>query len=462
MDVYKNLEIPYEVVVFLLKRDALDKFFNNGEKDSFITFILSKESVTKIKKEKIIESIISYNCTSSGNKLQPEDIESVIIKNGEFSIELSSGDLDSTYFNNDYCYKVFFSNPKLQKVDYKLSTFVMRENYVRIISSCKYMTNYKLHGGYYYMKNQRFYQYRPEDDNLLDNLERVKILSTNTKTTKLIPGHKYLLSDKRKILYIGELNYSRTRLDNSWRRENFHPFFTDIFNSTVYDNTKVSRLYIDLDNIFSRSYYSGTLFIDFINTLEGSGISEFICKWIEYFDCSKESKKYCLTFETDDKFSSGVDLGEFLKNDSNRDDLTNAIDSVCLNRLETLISTKNSDKDIYIMYAQGLSTYGISKLSEDIKDTLGNMIVKPEVDILFRNSLYRLNNDIINKIKVENSSGKKIWELLKASNVSSYYLWIMVQLYNQQSSSLVGCLYSGRDSKLDTLIIESKRTNFKI
>lgn len=459
---YKNLEIPYEVVVFLLKREVIDKFFNNEEKNSFITFILSKESATKVKKEKIIDAIISYNNAPSKDcdyKLEPEDIEPIVIKNGKFNIELLE-DLDSTYYGNDYYFKVFFSNPKLQ-VGYKLSTFVRRENYTRIISSCRYMTNNKLHGDYYYIDNQSFYQYRPEDNNLLDNLERVKIISTSTKTTKLIPGHKYLLSDRKKVLYLGELNYSRIRTDSSWRHEKYHPFFTHIFNSTTYDNTKISRLYIDLDVISLRSYYGNTSFIDFINTLEGLDISEFVGKWIEYFDCSTESKTYCLIYETDDKFSSGVDLGEFLKNDCSRDDLTSAINSACLNKLKMLISSKSNSRDDYIMNAQGLSTCGISELSEDIKDILGGIIVKPDIDILFKNSLYRLNNDVISKIKNEYSSGKKIWELLKTSNVSSYYLWIMIQLYNQTSSSLAGCLYSGRDSKLDTLIIESKKVNFK-
>ncbi len=86
------------------------------------------------------------------------------------------------------------------------------------------------------------------------------------------------------------------------------------------------------------------------------------------------------------------------------------------------------------------------------------MIVKPELEKMFSNNLYRVRSDVRDKIKLENTSAINIYNHMKY--LGTYYIDILDQLFNKKES-LCGLLYSGRDTKLNTLIIETKKVHFK-
>jgi hypothetical protein len=77
---------------------------------------------------------------------------------------------------------------------------------------------------------------------------------------------------------------------------------------------------------------------------------------------------------------------------------------------------------------------------------------------MFKNTVYRVRSENQDKIIAENTSGKNIYTYMKG--IGLYYIDILDQLCNT-ANSFGGVLYSGRDTELDSLIIESKKANFK-
>ncbi len=453
---YSDLSIPYEVVVFLLKIEVWDKYFNNGDMEHFCTVILDKTKATKPKIERVTQDVISMNSNDT-YKIKSEDIEVVTIRNSDFKLSVVSQPtiLTRIYYNSDYCVYISVESSNI-KVPYKICAPVKQINFIDIIGNCGYITNNNIHGSFYYMNDQNFCQSRPENENLQENLFRINTLHQDKKTTILVPGHKYLLKNKTKILYLGEFKESRYRTDSSWINEVEHQLFSTRFSSTSYQKTISKELFINLDLIGRLACIrNDSSFLDFIKLQENSPISEFITKWLEFYKDSDDLLR-CISFS--DSSLSGVDLGKFLEQDDMSID--SVIKSTCLLELRNLLLDKSKlkdNRDKIIQYAQGLG-FSILELSDSEKDVLGELIVKPELEKMFSNNLYRVRSDVRDKIKLENTSAINIYNHMKY--LGTYYIDILDQLFNKKES-LCGLLYSGRDTKLNTLIIETKKVHFK-
>lgn len=461
---YTDLKIPYEVVVFLLKKDVWDKNYS-GDYTYFRTIILDKAKATKPKIERCIQDIISLNREIRNNnalyKFKDDDIITVTIRNNNFNLYIPEDD-DRMYYGGDYCSFIGFNHKDVGDLPYKLTTPIGRDNIIALLYNCSYITNNIIHGNYLYSSNNFFCQYRPENLNLQENIFRVDSLGENKKTTKFIPGHIYLLKDKVKVLYLGTLDNIAYRIDNCWRNDDDHELFLNRMSSVYYKKNADNFLYINLDDVSKVAAIRNNELEKFFELYKGTNLSEFVSRWIEHwFNNHLDDIDYCLSYNDSLHGGGGIDLGEYLVQDMPGDDtdLDDIIHSFCMSNLENMVKSSPSkiNKELLIRYSTCLGE-DIVNLSDSTKDVISNVIVKPEVDRVFANSLYRLKDDVASKVKAETSNGLKIYELIK-QHIGSYYIDILDQLYSH-TDSLPGYLYKNRTDKLDTLIIESKNKNF--
>lgn len=460
MNNYINLDIPYEVVVFLVKNEIWEKNLSSEESDSrFKTIILAKEKATKPKIEKVISFLIEANSTDS-YKLKPEDIKTTILRNDGFYLSLIP-EPDRRYCLNSYCTEIGFSNSKL-KAKYELSTFITESSINSIVCSCSYITNYQIHGKYFYKNEQNFYQYRPEDSNLIDNLSRVEILGENKKTSGFQVGHKYLLKNKTQIIYLGIINKDvRYRNDYTWRNENDHSYFPDTLRGyiTKYNN-RAHFLYLNLDNIYRDGYIHPELSSveEFVDMYKGSGICNFLIDWIKYYESNSPDRnlKYCLSFS--DTLPSGVDLGEYFKDDNN--DIRDTLDHMCFEKLKDEFSkpSKTVVANDIIPYVYSMTSDYLTKFDDTTKEKLFNILIKPSLVEMFRKNTYRFRSDVIDKMKAENTSAVNLYNIAKS--VGSYYVEELGSLVGSKDS-IANLIFKGSDDKLNTLIIECKKACIK-
>lgn len=452
---FTDLDIPYEVVVFLLKKEVWNKYFNDGSNDSFKTLVISKDKATKPKVAKTIENIITMNqrFSDSSYKIKEEDIYTKIIRNTEFNLSLTQ-EPEKLYLNGDYCVCMNISTPSI-KMPYKMSMPLRSGNFIDLLNECSYISNKEIHGNYVYMNNQMFYRYSPENENLIDNLERVATLKENKKTTALIPGHVYLMKDKRKILYLGDLKESREERGYNWKYERGHSFFSTSFQNVFYP-TYYSSLYVDLDDIKRLSCLGNINLSEFVNLNKGSSINEFLPAWVEYFETTNYSKSECLDYTCIVSMGGGVDLGEYLVNDS--PELCEILGDICLDRLNSMLGKEKIDSDEIITYSLALGSRRLIELPDETKDKLAKIIVKPELDRMFKSVAYNVKPELYTLVLNENTSTKNIYNHLKS--LGNYRINMLNQVLNYPSSFL-GLLFKDRQTELDSLIIESKKANFK-
>lgn len=453
---FTDLDIPYEIVVFLLKQETWDKKFSDGSLESFKTVILPKPKATKPKIERTIQEIINLNCygKNRNDKIKEEDIYTEIIKNKDIELYILP-EQERVYYDRDYCVYIGVKFPDL-KVSYDIVTPVRSNIFIDIVSQCRYISDGKIHGSFIYRGFQNYYQYRPEDDNLLENLRRTNLVSETRKTTSLVPGHIYIMKDKTKILYLGNLNESRENNRGVSKSDNSISFFTTHMTGVKYQ-TYQSDLFINLDIIDRRSYYSDGCFLEFIDSQKGVSISEFIPKWLEFYEGTKEDISNCIYYNWIAATGSGIDQGEFLKNDN--PELARLLGDLCVVRLNKALEEK--DKDHIIMYALGCGSFNLRALSNKTKDKIFELIIKPELDKMFKNVTYRIRSENREKIIAENTSSSNIFMYLKGAGI--YYIDILDQLCNTTNPNSFGrLLFEGRDDELNSLIIESKKANFRI
>ena len=449
---FTDLDIPYEIVVFLLKQEVWDKNFNDGSLEAFKTIVLPKPKATKPKIEKTTQEIISLNCYGrNGYKIKEEDLYTKIIKNTDIELYILP-EQEMVYYDRDYCVYTGVKFPCL-KVSYDIVTPVRANSFIDIVSQCRYVSEGKIHGSFVYRGFQNYYQYRPEDSNLLENIRRTSLVSETRKTTSLEPGHIYVMKDKTRILYLGNLKESRETNRGVSSSDDGTSFFTTNMTGVKYQ-TYHSDLFINLDIIDRRSYYSNGCLSEFIDSQKGTTISEFIPKWLEFYEGTKEDIGYCFHYSWIAATGSGVDQGELLKNDN--PELVKLLGYLCVKRLDKALSEKNKDRTI--MYALGCGVTNLKALSDETKNKISDLIIKPELDKMFKNTVYRVRSENQDKIIAENTSGKNIYTYMKG--IGLYYIDILDQLCNT-ANSFGGVLYSGRDTELDSLIIESKKANFR-
>lgn len=451
---FTDLDIPYEIVIFLLKKEVWDKNFNDGSLDAFRTVVLSKPKATKPKIERTMQEVVDLNRYGRGNqkyKITTDDLYMETIRNTDLQLYILP-EQERVYYDRDYCVYVSV-NFKSLSVPYNIITPVRVNNFVDMISQCRYISNGDVHGNFVYRGSQNYYQYRPEDSNLLENLRRTELLSENRKTTSLEAGHIYIMKDKTRILYLGQLKESRENNRGVSRSDDGSSFFTTYMTGIKYQ-TYYSDLFINLDVMDRKSYYTDKCLSEFIDSQKGTTISEFIPKWLEFYEGTKEDMDHCLLYSWIAATGSGIDQGEFLKNDN--PELADLLGDLCLGRLEKALSEK--DKDRTIMYALGCGASNLKALSDETKNKISDLIIKPELDKMFKNTVYRVRSENQDKIIAENTSGKNIYTYMKG--IGLYYIDILDQLCNT-ANSFGGLLYAGRDSELDSLIIESKKANFK-
>lgn len=453
---FTDLDIPYEIVIFLLKQEIWDKNFNDGGLDAFKTVILPKPKATKPKIERTIQDIINLNCYDrNGYKIKEEDIYTKTIKNTDIELYILSEQGRRVYYDRDYCVYIGAKFSGL-KVLYNIVTPVRASIFIDIVSQCRYVSDGKIHGSFIYRGFQNYYQYRPEDDNLLENLRRTNLISETRKTTSLEPGHIYIMKDKTKILYLGSLKESRENNRSVSKSNNGISFFTTSITGVKYQ-TYHSDLFINLDIIDRRSYYSDGCLLEFIDSQKGAPISEFIPKWIEFYEETKEDISDCIYYNWIAATGSGIDQGEFLKNDN--PELERLLGDLCVVRLNKALEEKNKAR--IIMYALGCGSFNLRSLSDNTKDKIFELIIKPELDRMFKNITYRIRSETREKIIAENTSSSNIFMYMKG--VGLYYIEILDQLCNTTNSNSFGrILFEGRDDKLNSLIIESKKANFKL
>lgn len=453
---FSNLDIPYEVVVFLLKQEAWDKI-NDGTVSAFKTIVLGKQKATKPKIEKTIQEILNINRrNNSSYKIEEKDIYTKTLRNIDFGLYMLP-EQTREYYDREYCIYVGLKIPAL-KLNYELNTLVRQNNFIDIVSKCRYITNGRVHGSFLFMQgNLSYYQFRPEDDNLIENIRRVNILSECKKTTSLEPGHIYILKDKVKILYLGTLKEIRTMNSSYWRNETQHSFFSKYYEGIKFESSS-GGLYINLDTIDYRSYITETSMLDFIESQRGTPISEFINKWFEFYETTGDDISNCFYYYDKLVGESGIDQGEFLIDDS--PDLCKILSDISLSRIN-LVAMDKKNENLITSYSIGLGVDGLKTISDGVKDKISNIIIKPALDKLFKGCVYRVGSDSYSKILAENSSGMNIYTLLK--NLGLYYIDVIDQLCNpnRSSNSLGGLLYLGRDKERDSLIIGSKKTFFK-
>lgn len=449
---FTDLGIPHEVVIFLLKQEVWDKYFNDGNTAAFHTVVLGKSKATKPKIERITQEIIGMN-NSPSYRLKAEDIYQMVLPNNDFILH-TLPEQRMVYYDRDYCVYIELQHSNL-KVPYKIYTPIKSFNFIDLVSRCKYITNGTMHGKFIYQDAQNFYQYRPEDYNLLENVRRVDLLADNKKTTSLKAGHIYIMKNKSKILYLGDLKECR-EWSRNFRIEYEHSFFNDNYSNVIYQNYLNQALYISLDTIDRVSYYRDLGLGEYIASQKGLKISEFIPKWIEFFDHTKEDWSRVLSYGCVTYNGGGIDEGKLLEDDN--PDLCDILGAISLKNLENALKDDPKDRGKLVMYTAGLGTNYIKSLPNETKDLIFNELLKPDLNKMFKSVGYRVRPSEFEKILAENTSAQEILNNMKSLGL--YYIEILDSLLNQKNS-LGALLYSGRESELNTLIIESKKVNFK-
>lgn len=459
MMIYKDLEIPYEVVVLLVKNDVWKKLNDGCEDISFKTIILGKQKATKAKLEKAKYFIGEANNTDQ-YKIKDEDIKIVTIKNSDFKITLID-DPDRRFCFNSYCVEIGIENPQL-KPKYKLSTFMLDRCMTNLVCSCSYMTDHKLHGRYFYRNEQDFYQYKPEDYNLSENLYRIETLGTNKKTTNLQIGHKYILKDKTKIIYLGSLSKeTRYKTDYSWKNECDHAYFPNKLSGiTRYSNKNTYQMYLNLDRIYEYGYKVPEMsdVEDFIESSKGKSVCQFLIDWVHFYEANSPDKNLidCISFR--DSLPSGVDIGEYFDN-FDSDDIRPMLNSLCFERVKTELS-KSGKKNIdsIVPYVYSMTSEYLTQFDDTAKETLFNLLIKPALSEMFRKNSYRFRTEIIDKMKAENKDVVNLYNI--ARSVGSYYVEELGALVVNKDT-IGNLIFKGSEDKLNTLIIECKKACLK-
>lgn len=446
---FDNLDIPYEVVVFTVKQEIWDKYLNNSDK-FFRTVIIDKDKVTKSKGEKIISSIKAWNSTGE-YEISDDDIEKNIIINKDFYLTIIK-DPVNIYFGNYYCTEVRVSNKQL-KVSYPITACILRDEIINLISSCSYVNNYKINGKFVYKNDQSFRQYNPEDKNFLNNIERAKLLGTKRKTTILIPGHKYLLKNKKEIIYLGSINRGRYRNDYSWRDEEDHSYFyySKGNSYSTYFTTKETYLYLNLDNIYNFGYSKDIYNLsEYLESLKGKPICDFVVDWIDYCENNFKDLKHCISFRKN--ISGVVDLGEYLSK-SGASNLDDTLCSICFDKLIKDLG-KSSPEISKFLY--GLNSSYLSKLSDENKTLIFNTLEIPFLKELFGKYKYRFNEVQWQSLKNE-TDPKAIYNIMLKS-LGRYYLEELESIVILKNS-IFNIMFS--EDRLNTLIIECKKAYVK-
>ena len=459
MIIYRDLEIPYEVVILLVKNEVWEKLSEGDEKSVFKTVILSKEKATKSKLEKV--KYFREEANSTGKyKIKDEDIKTVTIKNSDFGITLIDNP-DRRLCLNSYCVEVGIDNPQL-KQKYKLSTFVVDRYITNLICSSSYVTDHKVHGKYFYRGELDFCQYKPEDANLIENLYRTSLLGENKKTSNLQVGHKYILKDKTKIIYLGSLSKeTRYKTDYSWKNEFDHAYFPNKLSGiTRYSNKNTYQMYLNLDRIYEYGYKVPEMsdVEDFIESSKGKSVCQFLIDWVHFYEANSPDKNLidCISFR--DSLPSGVDIGEYFDN-FDSDDIRPMLNSLCFERVKTELS-KSGKKNIdsIVPYVYSMTSEYLTQFDDTAKETLFNLLIKPALSEMFRKNSYRFRTDIIDKMKAENKDVVNLYNI--ARSVGSYYVEELGALVVSKDT-IGNLIFKGSEDKLNTLIIECKKACLK-
>ena len=459
---YTKLDIPYEVVILLVKNNIWEKINNGTEEAIFKTIIIGKEKATKNKLEKAIEFVKKVNSTDKYS-LESGDIKTVTIKNKDFNLSLAPN-TDRIYCLNYYGYQINFSNKNL-KINYKICTYINDYNLIDIVESCSFVTNNKIHGNFFYKDESGFYQYRPEDRNLIENLDRVNCLGSNKKTTNFKIGHKYILKGSmEKIIYLGTINKDvRYRTSYNWDNESNHSYFVSCLDSSYkYINGTNYHLYLNLDIIYNTYGYdnasnSMSSIEEYIEMSKGKSVCKFLVDLIEYFETNSTNNLYnCISYST--SLKGGVDVGEYFLDDNS--DIKDTIDSLCFEKINSKITELKTKKDVSLItpYIFSITSDYVTKFDEDTKELLFKILVSPVLENMFRKNRYRYGQETLDKIKAENTNVINLYNLLKTCG--SYYVNELESLVIKKNS-IGNLIFKGSEDKLINLIIGCKKAYFK-
>ena len=400
------MNIPSEVLCFVPKKD---KLINDSA--PFLIYFLDRT-----KKTKRAEILLLRKTFSSIDNLhrksieKSEDLELITLKNEGFELFLSKFESNFYYDAGKTFIKVEVKHPELESYSASFHILVEIHSFYTILKKIRNIEECKLDGTFSMNFEGRGLLCPVVEDNSNSefiNAKKVgKLLSTEKLTSKWIPGHLYLLKNREKVLYLG--NIKNVISKGYWDWKNTYLFANVINEFYLNCNNMDSENLLTITKLINPEAYIGSTPIKFnIDTYKGWDISNFLREYL----CNKiiPNNHYESSFTIIPNSKPAVDLGEYVKVIDS--DITTTFKSIVNFMISDLIVDDRIESELC---KNETLKYFISAVPELINEN--QTIKKTFINI----KLDRLRDTLLN-MKKSSYYSRNLMESLTAENLIKNY-----------------------------------------
>lgn len=306
------MNIPSEVLCFVPKKD---KLINSSV--PFLIYLLDKTKKTKQAETSLLKKTFNNNNSLHNKSIEKcEDLESIVLKNEGFELFLSNFDRIFYYDAGKTFIKVEVTHPELESYSTSFYILVEIHSFYTILKKVRNMEECKLDGTFSMNFEDRGLLCPVVEDNSNSefiNAKKVgKLLSTEKLTSKWIPGHLYLLKNREKVLYLGNIKNVISKGYWDWK------------NTYLFANV-INEFYLNCDSVDSENLLTITILInpeDYIgstsnqiqfniDTYKGWNFSNFLREYLS--NKIIPNNYYESSFTILPKSKPAVDLGEYIE-----------------------------------------------------------------------------------------------------------------------------------------------------
>jgi len=399
------MKIPFEICLIILKQYKRIKW----NLEVFRTIILNKESKTKEKILTAIYQIIDYYKWEK-IELTIDDFEVINVRNTRLKIEIPQENFRTRYKFGYYYLPVNITSPEIDKLNLntKLQILVNSTKLLNIISEIRNIEEGIIQSSFCLEGSSTLTNLEIEDISNKDAVIEGKLLSESKKTTRWIPGHRYLFTNRNYIVYLGEIKIKRLSY-YSLGRENIWELFPDDPQSKYCIGLDTYKLFIYDNNDTAKNF----------NNIPNLIINK-----------TNNNERYLFNLINNPR--PAIDLGEIVGNSENFD-LTSFISNIAY---DTIINDK-LDAHKRMSYLLGLSN---DPDNRTYIDAYKNLILQSKTSIREsdKDSIREKTIPEILKLRSSNDYKYWLWRNISSSSVISNFL--QQQILNLTDEDYTGIL----------------------